>query len=124
MNNDDQLIYNFLQENKIEIEDNGFSKKVVKSIDRQKSRRFAKVWNLCCVAVGILILVFLVYSFNSQLSDLFQLVKNSIIHSFSTLELPENKYPININVLLPIFYIYIGVCWLFSTVVLVKNIRK
>ncbi|MDR2084308.1 MAG: DUF5056 domain-containing protein [Bacteroidales bacterium] len=122
MNKDDQLIYNFFKENKIEIEDKDFSKNLMRQIARKKSKRFAKIWNICCLIIGVLIFIFLFYSFNNYIVDFFVVAKNYLFKTFSMFRLSADGFLLK-DSFLPLIYVCLGVPWLYSIFVAIRNIR-
>jgi len=51
--NDDELLSKFFNENRVELEDNGFSERVMEKIPSSSSLRLRRLWTLICTLVGI-----------------------------------------------------------------------
>ena len=51
---DDKLLKQFFSEHKQEIEDNGFSRRVIKHLP-DRSLRISKVWTTCCGALALIL---------------------------------------------------------------------
>ena len=51
-NNDERLVVQSFQENKIEIPDNGFSRSVMRRLP-QRTRTLSRLWTILCSAAGL-----------------------------------------------------------------------
>lgn len=56
MENDDKLLKQFFAENKHEVEDNGFSHRVMQRLPRSGSR-FAQIWTFCGFSLALMLFV-------------------------------------------------------------------
>lgn len=72
MENDDKLLKQFFSENKQEIADNGFSRRVMHRLPSH-SKRIYRIWDFCCFAVAAALFVAL---------DGFQLIGNTLRETF------------------------------------------
>lgn len=53
-NNDDILVKKFFSENRIDVPDDGFSKRVMRRLPN-RTRRISRLWTAVCVVVGLMI---------------------------------------------------------------------
>lgn len=53
-NNDDVLVKKFFSENRIDVPDDGFSRRVMRRLP-DRTRRISRLWTAVCVVVGLLI---------------------------------------------------------------------
>lgn len=56
MENDDKLLKQFFAENRHEVEDNGFSRRVMKQLPQSESK-FARIWTFCGFSLALLLFV-------------------------------------------------------------------
>lgn len=83
-NNDDILVKKFFSENRIEVPDNGFSKRVMRRLP-DRTRRISRLWTVVCVVIGLLIFIrnkgftVLVSCFDSIFSDI--LARHEQLHN-------------------------------------------
>ncbi|NDW13395.1 DUF5056 domain-containing protein [Bacteroides sp. 214] len=57
--NDDILLKEFFNQNKQEIEDNGFSSRVMKNLPGRENKRIAQILTILCAVVSILLFILL-----------------------------------------------------------------
>lgn len=55
-NRDELLVKKFFDENKIEIPDNGFSRRVMRRLP-DRMRRLNRIWTAVCIALGVIMCV-------------------------------------------------------------------
>lgn len=53
-NNDDVLVKKFFSENRIDVPDDGFSRRVMRRLP-DRTRRISRLWTAVCVVIGLLI---------------------------------------------------------------------
>ena len=75
MENDDRLLKQFFADNKQEIEDNGFSRRVMRRLPA-RSNRLAQLWSAFCFTLAAVLFVTL---------DGFQLILNTLRETFDSL---------------------------------------
>lgn len=98
MEKDDKLLFDYFAQNKQEIEDNGFSAKVMKKVSKSRAHIYSQVWVSICSAMGIILfLVFdgakIIFDFMKgiisesivQLSQVHISTKTALILAFATL---------------------------------------
>ena len=83
MENDDQLLAQFFAEQVHEIEDNGFTERVLRQLPA-RSARLNRIWTAICVAIGLLMLYFNIanYDIERLKKDGLHLVNDLIIQLF------------------------------------------
>ncbi|MDO4159215.1 MAG: DUF5056 domain-containing protein [Prevotellaceae bacterium] len=55
-NRDDMLVKRFFYENRIEIADNGFSRRVMRSLP-ERAARLNRIWTMVCFIIGVIFLI-------------------------------------------------------------------
>ena len=80
---DDNAISMFMKEQKQEIPDNGFSRRVMRSLP-DRSRLLNRIWSCICIAISI-VLFFIFNGFEVVFNLLREIFTSSINHSFSSL---------------------------------------
>lgn len=75
MENDDRLLKQFFADNKREIADNGFSRRVMRLLP-DRGNRLAQLWSTCCFTLAVVLFVTL---------DGFQLILNTLRETFDSL---------------------------------------
>ncbi|MBQ7422271.1 MAG: DUF5056 domain-containing protein [Prevotella sp.] len=83
MENDDQLLAQFFAEQVHEIEDNGFTERVLRQLPA-RSARLNRIWTAICVAIGLLMLYFNIanYDIERLKKDGLHLVNDLIIQLY------------------------------------------
>lgn len=76
MEQEDKLIARFFDERKIEIADNGFSKRVCRQLPRRR-RRLSRLWTVLCSVLGLGLFYYI---------DGLKILKNSLLNIFGDLE--------------------------------------
>lgn len=80
---DDKAISMFMKEHKQEIPDNGFSRRVMRSLP-DRSRRLNRIWSAICITISIG-LFFIFNGFEVMYNLLREIFTSSMNHSFSAL---------------------------------------
>lgn len=75
MENDDKLLKQFFADNRPEIADNGFSRRVMRCLPN-RSQRLSQIWSACCFTLALVLFVTL---------DGLQLVLNTLRETFDAL---------------------------------------
>ena len=51
--NDDQLIAQFFEENRQDVEDKGFSEQVMRHLPESRVYKYNRIWTILCTAIGV-----------------------------------------------------------------------
>ena len=81
---EDKLVMQFFEENAHEIEDNGFSDKVMSRLPSERANRLERLWTLFCTVVGV-VLFFLVDGFKG-LQTAFNNLFGDMLGSISSID--------------------------------------
>lgn len=85
MENDGRLVARFFEEHKVEIEDNGFSRRVMNQLP-DGARRASRIWTFVCTVAGIA-MFFLLDCFDSLRMVLGNIL-GDVVGFFSSVQLP------------------------------------
>ncbi|MDD4141476.1 MAG: DUF5056 domain-containing protein [Bacteroidales bacterium] len=80
MEETDKILFDFMHENRHEIKDNGFSKKVAKTAIPQGAKKFSIIWNVICITGSVAILTVVSYNY-----DKFHWLKDIIYQFWQTM---------------------------------------